>query len=350
MPKLCFVFNGFFYGGAERQLIYICNGLAERGLDVTILCLKRGEAYKDLLSSNVKVVEPHYNYSFIKTLRYFSDIIKKENPEMVISFLFQATLISRIFKLFYRYRHITSYRNTTYGSFLRDKLMLCTSFLDNYTTGNSNNARIKLTFRSRWDKFVSIPNISKVAYARSSDEIERSDFYFIGRLEKQKNVINLIYAFDNFKKANPSDKKLFIIGDGSLRGELEKLSEDLDSCDNIIFLGIKKDINEYLVKAEAIILPSLWEGMPNVLIEAMLLKTPVIATPVGSIPEMVDHLQSGIIINSTSKDEICRSLEYFLNLDKESKIKIAENAYESAKEKYSKESVINQWLALIAKS
>jgi glycosyltransferase involved in cell wall biosynthesis len=121
----------------------------------------------------------------------------------------------------------------------------------------------------------------------------------IGRLTEQKGMRYLIEAFSKVNHDVP-DTMLIIVGDGELRGDLEKLSETLSIRDNVIFTGIREDTPELLELFDIFVLPSLWEGQPLTIMEAMAAGKPIIATDVGGNSEILDSGKYGVIVPSGS--------------------------------------------------
>jgi glycosyltransferase involved in cell wall biosynthesis len=117
----------------------------------------------------------------------------------------------------------------------------------------------------------------------------------IGRLRKEKGHSFLIDAIDEVRKRIP-EVKLIIVGDGEEEKRLKERVKRLSLTETVVFTGLRRDIPELLTIAELVVLPSLWEGMPNSLLEAMAAGKPVVATSVGGIPEVVANGETGILI------------------------------------------------------
>ena len=108
------------------------------------------------------------------------------------------------------------------------------------------------------------------------------------------------------------------------------LSQNPKLKDSWIWLGEVKNINTLYNESDALILPSLWEGLPNVICEAMLVGCNVIASNVCDNYKLLGNGNHGILFEPKSKNSICQSIEKFYLLSEEEKIKMAKNAREFA--------------------
>lgn len=108
----------------------------------------------------------------------------------------------------------------------------------------------------------------------------------VSRLAPQKDVATLVRAFSSPRLA-ALDARLLVAGGGPLRAELEQLARDRNAGDRIRFLGIRTDVPRLLAAADLFALPSRYEGNPLTVMEAMAAGLPVVATAVGSVPELV---------------------------------------------------------------
>jgi glycosyltransferase involved in cell wall biosynthesis len=139
--------------------------------------------------------------------------------------------------------------------------------------------------------------------------IANSDFVIgsFGRLTSEKGFEFLIKAYEKVVAVSP--KTLLIIwGEGYLRENLEKRVEDIGLASKIIFPGFTGEVNHFLGKINVLALPSLTEGLPIILLEAVRSKTPVVATNVGSIPEVLDNGKCGTLVSPKNVDELANAL------------------------------------------
>lgn len=121
-------------------------------------------------------------------------------------------------------------------------------------------------------------------------------FLTIGRAEPQKNQLVLVKAFTRFHKKF-SQTRLIIIGDGQLRQSIVDEIHEFDAAGYIFHLGGKPNASSYCYVADAFVLPSLYEGMPMTLIEAMQAGLPVLASRRGGSTDMVRDGEDGYLCN-----------------------------------------------------
>ena len=129
-----------------------------------------------------------------------------------------------------------------------------------------------------------------------------------------KGLEYLIGAADCFD-AN-DDLVFFIIGDGELRPELEKMIREKGLEKKVFLLGQIPDAYRFLPAFDVFVLPSVKEGFPWALIEAMSAKLPVIATDVGAVPEIIENRKNGLIVESKNSIELADKIKEVLENDR----------------------------------
>jgi glycosyltransferase involved in cell wall biosynthesis len=113
----------------------------------------------------------------------------------------------------------------------------------------------------------------------------------VGRLDRQKGFDLLLRAV-----ADLSDVHLVLVGDGPERHALEELTADLGLQERITMAGWSAEAPSLMRSFDVLAVPSRWEGLPLVVLEAMLAGVPVVATPVGGVPDAVRHEQTGLLV------------------------------------------------------
>ena len=129
----------------------------------------------------------------------------------------------------------------------------------------------------------------------------------VGRLHHQKGYEYLIDASPHIIKEFP-EVKFVLIGDGELKDELENLAKKKGINNSYIFLGSITNIPELLSQMDLFVLPSLWEGLPLVLLEAMAAKKPVVATGVNGVTEIIENEKDGILVHPKNSHDLSTAI------------------------------------------
>lgn len=140
----------------------------------------------------------------------------------------------------------------------------------------------------------------------------------VGALINEKGHLYFIEAANKILKIYP-EIKFLIVGDGCCRKKLEKKVDNLHIRKNIIFAGLRTDMPEIYSVMDVFVLPSLIEGMPMVLLEAMASVKPVIATNVGSVSKVVLDNNTGILVNPGDVESLSNAMLFMINNDEAAK-------------------------------
>lgn len=179
---------------------------------------------------------------------------------------------------------------------------------------------------------------------RAALGVEPEDFLIgiVARLEPWKGHSIFIEAFAELAQRFPQ-ARVILVGDGSLRQSLEQQVNELGLTDRIQFLGVRHDIAELLNCIDLFVLPSRpGEGLPNVLLEAMACKVPVIATEVGGVPELVKSAHNGYVVESGNVAELREAMEKVLS-DEQHLRALSENALKTVQGEFSLESELQSF-------
>ena len=135
---------------------------------------------------------------------------------------------------------------------------------------------------------------------------------------------------------------LVLVGDGPLRNDLERLAEKLKVRERIMFLGYRPDVSELMNIFDIFILPSLSEGLSNVLLEAMAASKPVIATNVGGNPEVVEDGRTGLLVPPKDPKKIAEAVNELLD-NKNKRLEMGKAGLERVKEKFSISKTVREY-------
>lgn len=167
------------------------------------------------------------------------------------------------------------------------------------------------------------------------------DIVFLGRLEPVKGVGNIIQALPNIIDQYPNLQMKFI-GTGGQRAELETFVEEHNISDHVTFTGWidREEVPDHLNNAQILLMPSVSEGVPKTILEAMSCGTIPIATPVGGIPDIVEDGKNGFLLKNTNPETIERTISSVLNRDDLDVI--SANAHHYIRNNYSYD-VVRDW-------
>jgi glycosyltransferase involved in cell wall biosynthesis len=172
-------------------------------------------------------------------------------------------------------------------------------------------------------KIVTIPNGVELNGYVADTSFRPKTIGCLGRLVEAKDYPTLFLAVKILKDCG-YNLQVRIAGDGHLKDELEKLVKKLDLTSDINFIGFQKPI-ELLMKSNIFALPSIREGMPGALMEAMSCGLPVVATRAGGIPELVTHSLNGLLSTPGDPHELAVNIRTLVE-DESLRTKISKNA------------------------
>jgi glycosyltransferase involved in cell wall biosynthesis len=156
------------------------------------------------------------------------------------------------------------------------------------------------------DKFHPINREHKILLRKQLGLPEDQLVVFMGRLEKEKRVDQLIQVWPDVRKQRP-DTSLLILGNGSQAEKLKGMASK-----GILFGGSVADVVPYLQTADLFVLPSISEGLSNALLEALAAGLPVLVTPTGGTTDIVRHKTSGWLIHNFNSQSLLEGMLEFL--------------------------------------
>ncbi|MFX0124503.1 MAG: glycosyltransferase family 4 protein [Candidatus Hodarchaeota archaeon] len=136
----------------------------------------------------------------------------------------------------------------------------------------------------------------------------------IGRLFYDKGHEYLLKALPQILGDYPKIKVLIIgEGDNEYKSYLTRLAKQLNVEDNVVFCGVINHMSSVYKALDIVVLPSLREGLPYVILEAMAFQKPIVATSVGDVPQLVKNKKTGILINPGNVEELSESIKYLID-------------------------------------
>jgi glycosyltransferase involved in cell wall biosynthesis len=358
--RIAYVIDNLRREGAQKHLTDLVAGLNERGYQQRVYCLNNSfnaEVVRLLSVNGSRVVI--VGRSQLLTLTGIVKILidfKRWRPSIVQTFLpFANNLGCAI-------AHAANVPVVAKSIRARDvdKHMLH-FFIDRLTTRQVDsvvlNSKQLIPFVMekegiKPEQIVHIPNGIKVKPRDSSSAI--SDLLselginpkaqvvgIVARLYPQKGHVYLLKAFTKVLADKP-DTILIIIGDGPLRQELEAEATKMGISQQTLFLGERSDVQDLLGCINVYVQSSLWEGMPNAVMEAMAAGKPVIASSVDGTIELIEEGKTGWLVKPADVDALSKRIIYALN-NREEAMSIGGKAARSVIEKFSLERMISEY-------
>jgi len=317
MKKVAFVTLSMTKGGAERVIANMCNDYLSKKYEVTIISFMRVPA-EYVLNDGIKLIfldkeekqkEQGMLTRFMRRKKALKRELKKLSPDFIISFLPEPNFISLSLRNKLDIPTIISVRNDPvkeYAGTLRQLLMKhYYKRADGYVF-QTEEARDYFSFSkyimshsevisNPLDKSFIAQNIKNGKNKESANA--KKIAMNVGRLEKQKDQVTLIEAFAQCHEKCP-DWELRIYGEGSLHDYLMLLIKEKGLLESVFLCGNVDDIRGKMEEADLFILSSLYEGMPNALMEAMAMELPVISTdcPCGGPSMLTEGGKRGMLV------------------------------------------------------
>lgn len=330
--KLLFIIGSLAGGGAEKTLIEILNVLPENKYNITLLLLKReGVNLSDvpkhikicsiITPKNGSVFSKLYNKLLLFWLRFllfFPELIQKyylkDSFHYMIAFLQYSEL--RVLKI--KRSSIKIVRICNNINMDNTNLKLLSSALKTvdkvWCISKEMINTVAYNFPMTKEKIVLIQNprnIKNIHNIALKNEITfvKPTIVAVGRLEKQKRFDILLRALALLLKEG-NDWNLNIIGIGSLDKELKNLVDELGIGNNVEFIGYTKNPYSYIKSANLFVLSSENEGFCNVLIEALALSCPIVATDCISSPkEILENGKYGYLVKVNSVVDLANGIK-----------------------------------------
>jgi glycosyltransferase involved in cell wall biosynthesis len=170
---------------------------------------------------------------------------------------------------------------------------------------------------------------------------ERSEKHIIhvGGFSFEKNHEGLLSIYKKYLEKNPNTH-LHLLGEGSKREEIQKLSEALNLDDKVTFYGWVSNPMNYVRKADVLVLPSIIEGLPGVILEAMISRIVTVAYNVGGVSEVVQNNKTGYLVEKNDEAGFVNALENALQEDNQHLI---QHAYDLVNQKYNNTAIAKQF-------
>jgi len=318
-------------GGAERFVVDLCNELATKH-DVT-LCVFRTPTpkafLKDYVDKHVRLVSlsKRGSVDFLFVLRYWWFLfstrpnVVNTHLSIVAFYTYVPALLLWSTQFFHTIHNLALWEEQNrFLRFLR-RLVLLTHRIGCISISEQTH-RSLLPIYGHVNSRIVHNGIAMPITTPAAEEVQhdmttlrngscKSVFLYVGRLHPQKQPQHLLSVFARLHNEGVG-AHLLLVGDDLRSGQpvMSELRKNLPQ--NAAYLGPRANVPDYMSAVDALCLPSLIEGLPIVILEALALGLPIIATPVGGVPEAVVDGRNGFLAADTSADAFYQALKRFL--------------------------------------
>lgn len=332
------VVNGLAIGGAEKKLLELVKHLDKRRYNIIVCSIGQGgPLQKDFEALDLDVVVCHKRNKFdLSLINKVARLIRECEIDLVQTTLLLADIVGAFAARWSGLRPpVISWETVSHGE--NDILRTKSRHVWAYKAAMKRVDKIVAVSREIQHSLmerrgIAPEKIELIPYGVDLRKFTRRNGTFdkrgelkiagdrvvigtVARAEPYKGVAYLQQAAVQLVRQYPKLDFLFV-GDGSLRKELEAQVHALGLSQRIRFLGFRNDVHEIMNAFDIFVLPSLTEGLPNVILEAMASYKPVIATAVGGIPEAVVEGETGLLIPPGDAGAIAAAIRKLLSHNK----------------------------------
>jgi glycosyltransferase involved in cell wall biosynthesis len=335
-----FCINELDPGGAERALVRIATGLFDRGWQVNVVSLRdAGDLVERLEAAGISVTALECGgFVDIRAVFRLRRVLQQQRPDVLVCFLHQANIVGRISG------SLAGVRTVVSGIRVADRRKwvvwtdrLTRGLTQKYVAVSRHVADVHARLCGvRDDRMMVIRNgvdIPDPRPVRIGREDSGRRILFVGRLTDQKRPQNLVSAVAAMAVESGRRVVVDFLGDGELRSELQQQISAAGLNDRIRLHGYQPNVAEWMALADVLALPSDWEGLPNVVLEAMAQGLPVIATDVDGVPEIIEHGVTGWIVPPGDVTALADTLTNVL-ADVEGRRLVANRAFDAVQQRF----------------
>lgn len=338
-PHVAFFATHLPVGGVQRMLVNITGALAEKGWRVDLVLVRKEGEFLKLLSPQVNVIDLG-SPGLLKTTGRLAAYLRAHKPDALLAtglhrnvFALLARRLARVScRVVLSERVVVSrygcWRHTRLQTALFHAVYRVTARLlfpkaDAIFAVSEEAARDLERYAALPDghvKHIYNPFITPLLTVAAHEPVDHPWFserdrvpvlLSVGRFDKQKDYATLLHAFARVREQR--EARLVLVGDGLERGKIEALRDELSLQDHVAIFGFDTNPFRYMSKTDLFILSSIYEGAPNVLVEALGCGAPVLATDCpGGIREILGAARYGDIVPMRDAEAMAAAILAFL--------------------------------------
>lgn len=295
------------FRGAELFACQLSRHLEDLGHQVYLISLFPGESDLPFSGEKISLSRPvskrWFDYQGWKTL---AQLIEKHQPDIIQCNAGDTLKFAVLSKQLFHWKQPIIARNASMVSlYITNPLTKWINSMlykkaDSIISVSENSKKdITTLFPETISKTIVIPVGIEIQPTKAVDWLggvaTDKHIVHVGGFSFEKNHEGLLSIFKQFLQVYPN-AHLHLLGEGPKKSAIEKIAVDSGLQENVTFYGWVSNPVDYIAKADVLVLPSIIEGLPGVILEAMSCKTPVVAYNVGGISEVVDNLTTGYLV------------------------------------------------------
>ncbi|HIF01396.1 MAG TPA: glycosyltransferase [Planctomycetes bacterium] len=357
-PSVTFCITELDIGGAEKAMVRIAIGLQDTGWRVRVISLRNTGAMADpLRAAGIPVTALGCgSFADIRALWRLSAELRRNPTDLVQCFLHQANIYGRLAIRCCGRRGEHGQRPLVVSGvrvadrrrwvILSDRWTR--SYSDHYVAVSEHVAETHAALCGlQRDVVTSIPNgVDVPEELIDAPNPAPHMLLSVGRLTTQKAPFDLLEAFRLLPDDLRCQCRLNFVGDGPLASSLQHKIDRLRLNDGVQLVGHSHDVLQLMRESTVLVLPSRWEGMPNVVLEAMAHALPVVATQIDGTRELIDDGITGWLVPSADPAALAERITTVLG-DPEGRSSVAQNAQIKVSQHFSWPTAINRYDQLL---
>ena len=355
--KIAFIISNLGQGGAEKQLVELIKGIDKNKFSIHLFlyAYQKEAFYTEILNlKDISIFTNRLNKKLsinkiFEALIYIRRILKNNNYNVVFTTLFMNSFFVRLTAP-KRYNHkIIASSRTSILLYNKFRIFIEKYFIrKSYLVCNSEKTRkhffeiVKNKYHFRIKMIYNGFNVMnpKISVNKSSYN-DRIIIGGLGRMSSEKNFLQLARVFKRLDKNNV--KKLELLLQGSSGNETHDIEKLIKNCDCIKVRQANPNVELFFNKINILVIPSKFEGCPNVLFEGMMYKILCIISKGANSDNFVTNGVNGFVYNGTDKGLSDAILDAIMVLDTNKKHKIVNNAYKYVNENFSTRHMVNNY-------
>lgn len=358
MKRILLITEGLGSGGAERQICGLASMLTKAGFPCRLITYVENQFYEPYLRQH------SVDYQFVpelwdKKTRVFkvAKYVRQYKPDVVVSFLPSVNKTMCLAKLFFKAKLVVSERNNNTCITRGDKIQFNLYRMADAIVPNSNSQGkfICNNFPFLCKKVHPIINFVDVNRFTPSDTPARNEtprIVTVARYTQQKNVLTYLKAIRMVKEMGLNvhfdwygDKK----HNAAYFAEIEKEYQLLDIADYLTLHNPNQKIEEEYRKADMFCLPSLYEGYPNVVAEAMSCGLPILCSNVYENPYIVEEGVNGSLFDPKKPEAIADAIKKMVGLSYENRLEMGKRNRQLCLKRNTEDAFLKSYVELIEK-